>query len=293
MSKFRKMIAGILILILSLSMLTACGNKIENNPTTSTESKVEIPEGEPLHPEGVTVPSEDEEHDDEHDIVEFPSEDDNSIYGTVKLFNPTGVYTFTIDKNTIYKVDDEFTVETATLKQNENDFILYESEKEEGKEEYTLKLADNFKVNDTLSIKTSEKQKYETTVSVNTEGGSIGFSSHFATEYAIRIQDEYLYMKDCFAEFAYESILSKEDNRNYKCVQIYGQLDDDIGELKIYYDGVKYIIESNQDIYGLRVAVYNEQTGTDGKLTISEVYGKAFEIIIEESGDATFVRTKR
>ena len=278
-------------------MLTACSNNSNgtengaNAEATTPSDKTEIPEGEPLHPEDTTFPPEDE--DDEHEIVTFPSEDDNSIYGTVKLFNPKGTYNFSVIKNSTLKIDDEFVVSENKLSQNGNDFIIYDVDKEENKEEYTLAIADNFKVNDTLVVNVSETQNYETTFSVNTEQGKIGASNHFATKYEIRIQDEYVRMEGCFTEFAYESILSKEDNRDYECVQIYGQLDDDPGELKIYYDGVKYIITSNQDIYGLRVAVYNEQTGTDGKLTISEVYGKTFEIIVAENGSVTFVRTER
>ena len=293
----RKFIAIFLIAILSLSMLTACGSNL-NDPAdgsnteavtpSENETETTIPEGEPIHPEGEKVPSED---DYENEIV--PPEDDGSIHGNVKLFSPKGTYKFSIDNNSSYIINDEFVVSENKLTQIGNDYIVCEANKDEDKEDYTLTIADNFKVDDTLTVEVSETQNYETTIAVNTEQGRLGVSNHFANKFAFRIQDEYVRVENCYTEFAYESILSEEDNRSYGCIQIYGQWDEDYGDLEIYYDGVKYIVSSTQDIYGLRVAVYNEAMGTDGTVSVSEYFGKEFEVIVEENNSVTFIRTKR
>ena len=117
----RKFLAIFLILILSLSMLTACGNNL-NDPAdgsnteavtpTEDETEVTIPEGEPLHPEDTTFPSED---DDEHEIVEFPSEDDNTILGTVRVFHSKGTLSFTTDNKSLGGINDTFTIADEKL----------------------------------------------------------------------------------------------------------------------------------------------------------------------------------
>lgn len=292
MSKFRKIIAGIMMVILILSMPTACSKTPDEKPDANpTESEAEstVPEGEPIHPEGTVVPpdSEDDEHEDE--IVEFPSEDDNTILGVVRIFNSKGTLSFTTDSKDLGGINDTFVIADEKLEQLGHNFVVYKAEKmEDGS--YALHLSDDFKKHNTLTINVSEIQDYEATMSVNTEEGSIGVSNHFTTQFNIKIENEYAKFHDCLTEFAYESIMAKTDNRNYNCVQIYGQLEE-MGDLEIYYDGVKYIAKSDQYIHGLRVAVYNEATGTDGYLTISEVYGREFEIIIEEDGSVIFNRT--
>ena len=183
----REFIAIFLISILSLSMLTACGNNL-NDPADGSnteavtpvedETEVTIPEGEPLHPEDTTFPSED---DDEHEIVEFPSEDDNSILGTVRLFYPKGIFNFTVNNNSAYKIDDEFNISEVSTTQKGDDFIVYEGAKAEDGNIYTLQLSDTFKTNDMLSINVSEIQDYEMSMSVNTNQGQIGVSNTFTT----------------------------------------------------------------------------------------------------------------
>ena len=289
MSKFRKIIASIMMVILILSMLTACNKTPDEKPDTNpTENEIEstVPEGEPIHPEGTIVPPDLE--DDEHEIVEFPSEDDNTILGVVRIFNSKGTLSFTTENKDLGGINDTFTIADEKLEQLGHNFVVYKAEKMEDNS-YALHLSDDFKKHNTLSIGVSEIQEYEATMSVNTKEGSIGVSNHFTTQFDIRIQDEYVKFKDCFTEFAYESILSDEDNRTYDCVQIYGQLEE-LGDLEIYYDGTKYIAKSNQYIHGLRIAVFKDSNDTDGTMTVSEVYGREFEIVIEEDGSAIFNR---
>ena len=154
-----------------------------------------------------------------------------------------------------------------------------------------MELNKDFNKEDTLFVKANKRQEYENVFMIETADSSISASCSFTTEFDFCIANQSVTFHTAMTEFAYESKIPNTGNIK-NCIQVYGQLEE-LGILKIHYDGTKYIISSDQDIYGLRVATIGFDETEEPIFSNTSFYGKEFEIYIDENGQATFVRTKR
>ena len=266
MKTFKRIIALILVVVLSATLMCAC-KKTEDEP----DHTAEIVENDTIKHEA---------SDQVFNVPENEMSEEPIIVGQVLVIDPTANFSISSTTNGLENSRDIIHVDSDEIESNGDPIV---AELSHSGMIFNAKLGEGARYGDVVTITPDETEVNALRYSVRTADINLDVEIDKATSVSFSLAANYLKTASTVGEFSYNAMLYDDMD------SIYFSIEGNVGEesdIEIYKKDDKYYVSSTSNIESLMVRMMNMNPESDGSMSMADAMEPAsnYEISFNENG---------